>query len=620
MRLLYYFKRIKTLGFQATLSRGMSRIQKKYYQMKLRYNQFFRSTITWKQFSKQYGIQKPEQLQSNLKAQNFILSTFDHEIFQRCLPKKYKDQNCVNKLAINATQHRFELFDTPFYSSGLTWQTDPKANKTWPNLFYADLKIECLNATTLDAYHGDIKVPWELSRMHQAVQLGLAYQYEITEKKEVYVKAFEAQTLDWIEKNQSYMGVNWVCPMDVAIRATNLIWAFGFFTTASLNETFLKRFFCSLHDHLTFLECNWETSATPNNHYLADLIGYAYLCRFFHISTNSKEFTKKLDWVLTTLTKQFELQFLADGTDYEGSTSYHRLVTELYLHFYLLVKNPNIKRQELLLKCLDFIACTQINETEFIQIGDTDSGKLVFGLEVEKNQPIKKIFENFGLTIIQEQNWLLSIRNNMRKKYQPSGHFHEDDLSVTISYNHRPIFVDPGSYLYTANSYARNFFRSYTMHNGPYLIESNRIPIRSYNLEKELFELPQNSFTNHLFDRTVEVSEDASTIVITDTIKNTASTNDEKQDLFVVWNFLVHPSINVTQSGQTYYFTAGTDHFILKSSLLWKIAPSYYATHYGIKEKTILLSAKLPFQETIITISLKRISDDHTSKVTQPHY
>ncbi|MEZ7879117.1 MAG: hypothetical protein QMC11_02655, partial [Rhodospirillales bacterium] len=68
----------------------------------------------------------------------------------------------------------------------------------------------------------DIKIPWELARLQHLPQLALAYS---DQRSQNLVDEFQNQTLDFMSANPPRYGVNWVCTMDVAIRAANLILA-----------------------------------------------------------------------------------------------------------------------------------------------------------------------------------------------------------------------------------------------------------------------------------------------------------------------------------------------------------------------------------------------------------
>ena len=121
--------------------------------------------------------------------------------------------------------------------------------------------------------------------------------------------------------------------------------------------------------------------------------------------------------------------------------------------------------------------CKPSKDGSALAIGDDDSGSLlqkdIFTFENLTSQISEKKtalygvkqYKQFGLSIIKTNDWHVTLRHHAYTNHQPSGHFHSDAASVTLSYKGIPILVDPGSYLYTASSLWRNQFRSARMHN-----------------------------------------------------------------------------------------------------------------------------------------------------------
>jgi hypothetical protein len=123
----------------------------------------------------------------------------------------------------------------------------------------------------------DIKVPWELSRGHHLVLLA---QTALLSGDEKYARECLAQMTSWIDANPTAQGVNWACPMDVAIRAVNWLWSLGLLAESPLmTEAWLTEVLASLVAHGRFLMGNLEVrdDGVTTNHYLADLVGLLYL-------------------------------------------------------------------------------------------------------------------------------------------------------------------------------------------------------------------------------------------------------------------------------------------------------------------------------------------------------
>ncbi len=252
--------------------------------------------------------------------------------------------------------------------------------------FYSDLRIQ---QGAKDTYVKDIKVPWELSRFQYLYVLGKAYEYT---NEQMYSDAFQRYVTDWLDSNPYLCGINWLCPMEVGIRAINWIVAWGFFNpplhkmagmTKHRWTNFREQFISSLYDHMTYLENNWEYyDSRTNNHYLSNLVAYLYLCWFFG---DLPGIDKKRAWVVQEILSEFKKQVFAEGTSYEGSTHYHVLVTELFYHAHLLFQEMNIQVPEhfqtTLSRMFDFINWCTVNDGMIVAIGDNDSGKVLqYGL------------------------------------------------------------------------------------------------------------------------------------------------------------------------------------------------------------------------------------------------
>ncbi len=268
--------------------------------------------------------------------------------------------------------HRFDLLGSGGKELGeeIDWHTDFKSGHTWPKEHYTRLKL------TSPQGGFDVKVPWELSRFHHAIRLGQAYLYTLDEK---YAQEIVKQIRHWIGKNPYEFGVNWAGPMDVAIRAVNWIWAYYFIIESeALDEEFLALWLSSLREHGEYLSKHLEDGWPRTNHLISELCGLAYLGILF------PEFSQAAKWKSTGLTRlweELERQVHPDGLDYEASTSYHRLVTEIALSVVALCIVNGIEVspvvQARLRSMLNVImAYTQPDGTA-PRIGDADDGRLL---------------------------------------------------------------------------------------------------------------------------------------------------------------------------------------------------------------------------------------------------
>ncbi len=219
-------------------------------------------------------------------------------------------------------KHCFDLLGSGLIELGaeINWHRDFKSGHTWP--------LEHHSRLTLSSSRGgfDVKVPWELSRFHHGVRLGQAYLYTLDES---FAQEIVNQIGHWIEANPYEFGVNWAGPMDVAIRVVNWIWSiYCVIESHALTPDFLAKWLVSLQQHGEYLHKHLEDGWPRTNHLIANLTGLAYLGILF------PEFPEAAKWKeisLARLWEELERQIYPDGLSYEASTSYHRLVTEMFL-------------------------------------------------------------------------------------------------------------------------------------------------------------------------------------------------------------------------------------------------------------------------------------------------
>jgi hypothetical protein len=546
----------------------------------------------------------------------------------------------------------------------IPWHTDFRLQIQNPNADYtfkADMfcKNRPIYVGSTKELIKDIKVPWELSRFYHFYVLGKAF--EITEDIK-YVQALCNHITDWLDNNSYLFGVNWMCPMEVGIRAVN--WIVGFdFIKHKVSSSFFERFASSLYDHVIYLENNWEIyDGRTSNHYLSDLIGYFYLCWFFK---DLSGFTQKREWCYQELLREWDKQIFNDGTSYEGSTAYHRLVTEIFYHFCLLCKEYGIELPEQyhvkFNVMVDFIEwCTPVNGS-LITIGDDDSGRVLwYGLsefqnllKVQHNNPFilrlskdanicslsqvqseernkrtilnkdeqksetnTKHFPNFGLSLIKNEQWHVSLRYHAYTKRQPSGHHHVDIASITVAINGIKVIADPGSYIYTPSVYWRNYFRSIYAHNSFFITDHEPITVDNrlfaLDLPEHVAEIleGQNAVTMmHDLYRSQGLRACRSlSLVNNELVISDWWQSDKSRALDTTWHFNLGPEINikVNKSFVVCFYDNKVIALIESPDLIFEEADSWFCSQYGSKVPTKRLKARKTinsWQKVVITIT-----------------
>jgi len=443
-------------------------------------------------------------------------SPAERELIITRFKEQFSDQvELITKVAEQTRDHRFNLLGTLHIhpKSGIEWHLDTIYNYRFNSkFFFADIKPA--------SYPGgyEIKVPWELSRFQHLIWLGQAYWFT---GNELYAREFVSQVCDWIAHNPYPYGVNWTCPMDVSIRVVNWLWGYYFLKDSiTLTDEFRQLMFESIWVHGKHIWHNLENIGSTNNHYLANLVGLIYiglLCQELKETKQWREFG------LRELEREMFKQVYPDGVNFEASTSYHRLATEMFLSATILASlygysfsSAYMKRLE---KMLEFIMDLSKPDGTVPLIGDHDNGRLhrlkvwmpperewldfryllaigavlferqdfaiaaadqweealwLLGVRVfeylsksissNKVSICSKAYADGGIYIMRHKDNQVIIRTGMAQDGN-SGHAHNDSLSFEYFTQGVSWIVDPGCYLYTADYNERNRFRSTSYHN-----------------------------------------------------------------------------------------------------------------------------------------------------------
>lgn len=236
----------------------------------------------------------------------------------------------INKSNRKKANFVYSLIDREY--TPIDWQLDFKSGYRWKeSTWHMDIAIPQASPGA------DIKVPWELARGQHLPQLAIAHGLAHANisgfhSSERYKREFRNQLLDFIANNPPRFGVNWVCAMDVGIRVANWLLAYDLFrsTGAKFDSAFDDVFKRSVYEHGQHLAANLEwNDASRSNHYLADLVGLLYAGAYLPADEDTNY------WICLSaheLRRELMLQFNNDGSNFEGSTSYHRLSAEMFVY------------------------------------------------------------------------------------------------------------------------------------------------------------------------------------------------------------------------------------------------------------------------------------------------
>lgn len=209
----------------------------------------------------------------------------------------------------------------------IDWQVDVRSGYRW------DGRRPSLRLTIPVDRGADVKMPWELARLHHLPQLALCAVLagngiEGFEPQQRYVDEIAFQIADFTATNPPRFGVNWIGTMDVAIRAANIALTRALLAGGGMSlprgiDALAAR---TLDDHGSHIATHLEYSESGrSNHYLADLGGLIWT----GWTLQGEGAARWLAFAAAELPAEADRQFLADGGNYEGSTNYHRLSGEI---------------------------------------------------------------------------------------------------------------------------------------------------------------------------------------------------------------------------------------------------------------------------------------------------
>jgi hypothetical protein len=423
------------------------------------------------------------------------------------LPSELKEASGrILREAESVLSHRVDYLGSGLVQLGdeIDWQTDFKSGYRWPLSFYRDVEVTRLTDTS------DAKVPWELSRGHQLLTLARAARiYE----EERFAAELEAQLTDWMERNPPGQGINWVNPMEIAIRAVNWLWAIGTVEQwRPLDPSFREAVTRSLQVHGRHIAANLEGSRLlRSNHYLADVLGLLLLGAHLEgdpIAAKWFRFGRR------QLEHEMFDQVLPDGVNFEASLPYHGLALEMFLLGWLVSQQAgrplSNRYRDRLERMLDVARSVRHPIGRSPVFGDQDSGRIlpagfarpptqdnlldlgsaildlprlvpgppheevawILGIETWKriaqrehvSTPPSAVFADGGLYVLRADNVHVVVRWGEVGQNGNGGHGHNDLSSYELSYG-VPFVVDPGTFVYTADPAERDRFRSASAHN-----------------------------------------------------------------------------------------------------------------------------------------------------------
>jgi hypothetical protein len=407
---------------------------------------------------------------------------------------------------------QFTLFALTDYDIGekIDYHKDYRSGLSAPRDLYSK-DIDYRDAEAI----GDIKYIWEPNRHLFLTKLAVVY--HLTGESR-YLDQFEHYLTGWFDQNPFMRGVNWTSSLELGIRLIN--WSICMHLVGDkVNESFKERWVRSVYRHCWFIDRNYSRFSSANNHLIGEAAGvYIASCALprFKDSSEWRERSRKI------LIKEAARQQYADGINKEQAIAYQEFVFD-FLFLSGLIGNrydksfPQSYWGTLESMC-EFLSSVENVSGRLPQIGDEDDGyvidvgqkwigshvsilnsaalmfnrkdfkrrhvsediktALLMGIaginadqtDLNRYRPIKKAFENGGYYILSDEPDT-QLEQKLIFDCGPLGylslaaHGHADALSFYFSAAGTPIFIDPGTYAYHADTFWRNYFRSTKAHN-----------------------------------------------------------------------------------------------------------------------------------------------------------
>lgn len=454
------------------------------------------------------GASSVDMLWDRLASRPFAVATreIDGALLERISPGETAR---IRAAAAKVLERKVDLLGSGPVELGtpIDWHVDFKTGARWALGYGRRIEYSQL------AKSSDVKVPWELSRLQWVIPAGQAY---LLTGEAAYADATRAILEEWIAANPYGWSVNWSVTMEVALRIVTWTWLFHVFdaSPAWSDPGFRSRFLRALYLHCEYTERNVERSAVNGNHYTANAVGLAVGGLFFATGHEAKRWA---DGGWSMLEAELPRQVFPDGVDFEASTAYHRLVTELFFLPALyrtrlgLAVDPQYRDRLVAMARFAVAYCRPDGSSPLV--GDADDGRVlplgtqplgdhryIGGLigvlwdvgelresfsgprsevawtlgpaaAAKLNAALPEItshaFPDGGFYVMRGHDDHVFIDCGPVGFSGRGGHGHNDCLSFEAWLNRELVVTDSGAYVYTADYRARNRFRATAMHNTP---------------------------------------------------------------------------------------------------------------------------------------------------------
>ncbi len=389
----------------------------------------------------------------------------------------------------------------------IDWHRDPITGKTAPSDFADDIPYRDPQAV------GNLKAIWEKNRHHHLCTLGAAYSLTGAER---YAAEAADQVLSWVDQNPFLMGVNWISPLESAIRLLSWAWCERLMRGSSNYDAAFgpdSDVWASVYQHQLFIAKAYARGSSANNHLIGEMAGLFVSALAWPVFPESPSWQALARRILE---EEIVRQTFPSGLNREQAFGYHLFVTEFFLLALYEAQRAgtpfSAAYRSMLKRMIENIALLADAGGGLPDYGDEDDGaalRLCPAAErrehwlydlgrtfLDARVPVRRepslIARLAGFATLPSSPWtgpegslafedaglyLLASSRGTPKEVAalvdagPQGylslaaHGHADALSFTLSAGGHRILVDPGTFTYHSEPAWRPYFRGTRSHN-----------------------------------------------------------------------------------------------------------------------------------------------------------
>lgn len=380
------------------------------------------------------------------------------------------------------------------------WSLDPASGRHWRNDRF------CFQVGRRhDDGAGDVKLPWELSRLQHLQLLALDACLNANEASRT---ACLEDLGRWIADNPPYLGLAYASGIELSARVVSTLVVAGLLGPDAFPKALAERVWDMLQAHGAWLARYPSLYSSANNHLLAEAVG---LYLIGSLAPALPDAARWRDWGQRCIEREAALQVLPDGAGAEQSPTYLASTLEWLLvarhvaRMLGLPLDPVVERR--LVNGGKFLVAILDTAGAHPRFGDDDEGCLLrvaldpcpmplaisgaigavlgepaachpaWRLDLRARllgadcapgpaaRPGSGTFPDGGYTVLRQGPLLAMIDHGPLGYAYTAGHGHADALAVWLHAGARPVLVDAGTFRYNHDQGWRAWVRSAMSHN-----------------------------------------------------------------------------------------------------------------------------------------------------------